>query len=99
MPLGRLLILAVNRCWWQALSGTRYRWWHLPYCYHHEGKELNNDLMPGPELLVLGPEEGTALTAEYMLPVMESMASIFAEPDNNTLRLKYEELTESLGGL
>ena len=68
------------------------------YCYHHEGKELINDLMPGPEIFALGPEEGTALTAEYMLPVIESMASIFAEPDNNTLRLQYEELTESSEG-
>lgn len=68
------------------------------YCYHHEGKEIGNNLMPGEELLHLGPEEGTQLTAEYMLPVIESMASIFAEPDSNTLRLKYEELTESSEG-
>ena len=68
------------------------------YCYHHEGKEMINTLMPVLELPFLGPEEGTALTAEYMLPIIESMASIFAEPDNNTLRLKFEELTETSEG-
>ena len=68
------------------------------YCYHHEGKEKMNELMPVLELPFLGPEEGTSLTAEYMLPIVESMASIFAEPDNNTLRLKFEELTETSEG-
>ena len=67
------------------------------YCYHHEGKEMR-ELMPVLELPFLGPEEGTSLTAEYMLPIVESMASIFAEPDNNTLRLKFEELTETSEG-
>ena len=53
---------------------------------------------PGQELALLGPEEGTWLTAEHMLPIVESMASIFAEPDQNTLRLKFEELTETSEG-
>ena len=65
------------------------------YCYHHEGKELTNYLMPVAELLVLGLEPGTELTAKYMLPVIEGMASVFADPDNATLRLTFEELTKS----
>ena len=68
------------------------------YCYHHEGREVNNTLMPVRALMSLGVEEGTALTAKAMLPTIEYMASIFAEPDNNTLRLDYDELTKSSEG-
>ena len=68
------------------------------YCYHHAGRERNNSLMPVEELMSLGVEEGTALTAKAMLPIIESMVSIFAEPDNNTLRLDYDELTKSSEG-
>ncbi len=65
------------------------------YCYHHEGKELANYLIPVAELLVLGLEPGTELTAKYMLPIVEWMASVFADPDNATLRLTFEEFTKS----
>ena len=68
------------------------------YCYHHEGKESINVLMPLQELKSLGVEDGTFLTAQYMLPIVESMASIFAEPDNNTLRLEYDRFTNSSTG-
>ena len=65
------------------------------YCYHHEGQELVNVLMPVKELLVLGPEPGTELCARWMLPVIEWMASVFADPDNLTLALTFEEFTNS----
>lgn len=68
------------------------------YCYHHEGKEIVNVLMPVKELLVLGPEPGTELCARWMLPVIEWMASVFADPDNLTLALTFEEFTNSSEG-
>ena len=68
------------------------------YCYHHQGKELPNQLIPTAKLMFLGPEAGTQLTAEHMLQQIEWMASIFANPDNNTLRLEFDELTGSSEG-
>ena len=68
------------------------------YCYHHEGKEIVNVLMPVKELLVLGPEAGTELCAQWMLPVIEWMASVFADPDYLTLALTFEEFTNSSEG-
>lgn len=68
------------------------------YCYHHEGNELPSQLMPTGTLMSLGPEEGTQLAAEHMLQQVEWMASIFAKPDNNTLRLDFDTLTQSSSG-
>ena len=68
------------------------------YCYHHEGKELPSQLMPTRALMSLGPEEGTQLAAEHMLQQVEWMASIFAKPQNSTLRLDFDTLTESSSG-
>eukprot|EP00438_Fugacium_kawagutii_P020876 Skav228296 [mRNA] locus=scaffold209:224795:225613:- [translate_table: standard] len=68
------------------------------YCYHHEGKEFGNQIFPVGKLMVLGPEEGTELTAKHMLQLVEFMASIFAQPDNNTLRLDFDTMTQSSSG-
>eukprot|EP00438_Fugacium_kawagutii_P010111 Skav203902 [mRNA] locus=scaffold1649:282287:282982:- [translate_table: standard] len=68
------------------------------YCYHHAGQEQTNALIPVKELMGLEPEEGVAVTAKYMLEGIEWMASIFAEPSNNTLRLDFDTMTESSSG-
>lgn len=34
------------------------------YCYHHEGQEATNELLPVKDLQRLGVLEGTALAAE-----------------------------------
>jgi len=65
------------------------------YCYHHEGQEPENQLMDTPLLMSLGLEEGTNATARLLLPQVEYMASVFAEPDNDTLRLRYEDFVKS----
>ena len=41
MPLGRL-ILGVNHYWWQALFGTRYRWWHLSIAIIMKARKWGN---------------------------------------------------------
>ncbi|CAK9058551.1 unnamed protein product [Durusdinium trenchii] len=65
------------------------------YCYHHHGQEMQNLMFDVQRLKVLGPDEGTTATAEMLLPVVEWMTSAFAEPDGDTLRLRYEDFERS----
>eukprot|EP00438_Fugacium_kawagutii_P010110 Skav203901 [mRNA] locus=scaffold1649:280295:281697:- [translate_table: standard] len=68
------------------------------YCYHHAGQEPQNAMVPVKRVMGMGPEEGTAVTAEGMLEMIEWMASVFAEPDNSTLRLDFDTITQSSSG-
>jgi hypothetical protein len=43
----------------------------------------------------MGPEEGTQVTATALLPLAEWMTSVFEDPDDDTLRLDFEDLTKS----
>jgi len=68
------------------------------YCYHHDGQEMSNQLFPVKEIMQMGPEKGTQLTAETLLPLGEWMASVFEDPDEDTLRLEFDDLTKSSAG-
>eukprot|EP00435_Cladocopium_sp_Y103_P001898 s3382_g1.t1 len=68
------------------------------YCYHHAGQELGNQLFPVQEIMQMGPEEGTEVTATALLPLAEWMTSVFEHPDEDTLRLDFEDLTKSSAG-
>ena len=46
----------------------------------------------------MGPKEGTQVTAKALLPLAEWMTSVFENPDNNTLRLEFDDLTKSSAG-
>jgi len=65
------------------------------YCYHHAGEELGNQMFPVKEIMQMGPEEGTQVTATALLPLAEWMTSVFEDPDDDTLRLDFEDLTKS----
>eukprot|EP00913_Durusdinium_trenchii_P009781 g9186.t1 len=56
---------------------------------------MQNLMFDVQRLKVLGPDEGTTATAEMLLPVVEWMTSAFAEPDGDTLRLRYEDFERS----
>ena len=68
------------------------------YCYHHVGQELSNVLFPVAKIMQMGLKEGTELTAETLFPLAEWMASVFEHPDQNTLRLELDEMTNSSTG-
>ena len=68
------------------------------YCYHHDGQEFGNWLFPVQDIMQMGPEEGTEVTAKALLPLAEWMTSVFENPDNNTLRLEFDDLTKSSAG-
>ena len=68
------------------------------YCYHHDGQELGSWLFPVQDIMQMGPGEGTEVTAKALLPLVEWMTSVFENPDNNTLRLEFDDLTKSSAG-
>eukprot|EP00438_Fugacium_kawagutii_P007925 Skav203707 [mRNA] locus=scaffold259:461375:462486:+ [translate_table: standard] len=68
------------------------------YCYHHDGQEWENKLFPVPEIMQMGPEQGTQVSAESLLPLVEWMASVFAHPDKDTLRLELDDQIKSSEG-
>ena len=68
------------------------------YCYHHDGQEFGNWIFPVQDIMQMGPEEGTEVTAKALLPLAEWMTSVFENPDNNTLRLEFDDLTKSSTG-
>ena len=68
------------------------------YCYHHYGQEFGNWIFPVQDIMQMGPEEGTEVTAKALLPLAEWMTSVFENPDNNTLRLEFDDLTKSSTG-
>ena len=68
------------------------------YCYHHDGQEFGNWIFPVQDIMQMGPEEGTEVTAKALLPLAEWMTSVFENPDNNTLRLEFDDLTKSSAG-
>lgn len=68
------------------------------YCYHHDGQEFGNWLFPVQDIMQMGPEEGTEVTAKALLPLAEWMTSVFENPDHDTLRLEFDDLTKSSAG-
>ena len=59
---------------------------------------MSNQLFPVKEIMQMGLEKGTELTAETLLPLAEWMASVFEHPDEDTLRLELDDLTKSSAG-
>mmetsp|Transcript_55320 Transcript_55320/g.129808 ORF Transcript_55320/g.129808 Transcript_55320/m.129808 type:complete len:313 (+) Transcript_55320:118-1056(+) len=69
------------------------------YCYHHSGKEETNRMFfPQGTVERLGPQEGVAFVAQCMMELVENMTGVYEHPRNDTLRLSYENATESSEG-
>mmetsp|Transcript_24822 Transcript_24822/g.58934 ORF Transcript_24822/g.58934 Transcript_24822/m.58934 type:complete len:282 (+) Transcript_24822:57-902(+) len=63
------------------------------YCYHHRGEEPWNGISHLPEMLSMGPLEGTMTLWPEMSAIIDEMAQIFANKGLHHVR--YEKLTES----
>eukprot|EP00435_Cladocopium_sp_Y103_P071473 s96_g37.t1 len=66
------------------------------YCYHRDGHEPLNKLVPEKELHGLGFEDGAQFTADRILPFIQNMVGLVGDdPANRTHVLSFERLTES----
>lgn len=65
------------------------------YCYHRDGHEPLNKLVPEKELHGLGFADGAQFTADRILPFIQDMVESLDDPANKTHALSFERLTES----
>lgn len=65
------------------------------YCYHGDGHEPLNKLVPEKELHGLGFADGAQFTADRILPLIQDIVGSLDDPANHTHVLSFERLTES----